>query len=80
MVQTRNAAFAEESAEVEVLSAEAAKFDNISKRMKASLARLETGAQVVKEAMGPIYSSTQDLQIMNGSMFLAIFIRCPNLI
>ena len=67
MVQTRNAAFAEESAEVEVLFAEAAKFDNISKRMKASLARLESGAQVVQDAMGPVYSNTQDLQTMNGS-------------
>ena len=68
MVQTRNAAFAEESAEVEVLFAEAAKFDNISKRMKASLGRLESGAQVVTDAMGPVYSNTQDLQIMNTSM------------
>ena len=68
MVQARNAAFAEESAEVEVLFAEAAKFDNISKRMKASLARLESGAQVVQDAMGPVYSNTQDLQTMNGSM------------
>lgn len=68
MVQIRNAAFAEESAEVEVLFAEAAKFDNISKRIKASLARLENGAQIVKDAMGPVNSNTQDLQTMNGSM------------
>ena len=70
MVQARNAAYAEESAEVEVLFAEAAKFDNISKRIKASLGRLENGARVVNDAMGPVYSNTQDLQTMNGSMDL----------
>ena len=68
MVYTRNAAFVEESAEVEVLFAEAAKFDSISKRIKASLGRLESGAQIVQDAMGPVYSNTQDLQTMNGSM------------
>lgn len=80
MVQARNPAFAEESAEVEVLFAEAAKFDNISKRMKVSLARLETGAQVVKDAMGPVYSNTQDLQTMNGSMFRIKNLTCLSLI
>ncbi|KAL8832574.1 MAG: hypothetical protein Q9191_000198 [Dirinaria sp. TL-2023a] len=68
MVQARNAAFAEESAEVEVLFAEAAKFDGISKRIKASLGRLESGGQVVEDAMGPVYSNTQDLQTMNGNI------------
>lgn len=70
MVQARNVAFAEESAEVEVLFAEATKFGSISKRIKASLERLDSGAQVVKDAMGPVYSNTQDLQVMNGSMSL----------
>ena len=79
MVQARNAAFAEESAEVEVLFAEAAKFENISKRMKVSLARLETGAQVVKDAMGPVYNNTQDLQTMNGSMFRRMTVLCLSL-
>lgn len=67
MIKSRNAAFAEESAEVEVLFAEAAKFDNISKKIKASLARLEGGSQVVKNSIGPVYSNTQSLQIMNES-------------
>lgn len=67
MIHSRNAAFAEESAEVEVLSAEAAKFESISKRIKASLARLESGAQIVKDSIGPVYSNTQGLQTMNGS-------------
>lgn len=67
MSKSRNAAFAEESAEVEVLFAEAAKFDNISKRIKSSLARLDGGAQVVKDSIGPVYSNTQSLQTMNDS-------------
>ena len=79
MVQARNAAFAEESAEVEVLFAEAAKFDNISKRMKVSLAKLEAGAQVVKDAMGPVYNNTQDLQTINGSMFWIMTLVCLSL-
>ena len=64
----RNNAFAEEKAEVEVLFAEAQKFDGISKRIKASLGRLESGGQTVKEAMGPVYSNTQGLQVMNGNI------------
>lgn len=67
MIKARNAAFAEESAEVEVLFAEAVKFDNISKRIQASLGRLENGAQVVKDSIGPVYSNTQSLQTMNDS-------------
>jgi exocyst complex protein 7 len=68
MINSRNAAFAEESAEVEVLFAEAAKFDGISKRIKASLARLESGAQTVKNSIGPVHSNTQSLQTMNSSV------------
>lgn len=68
MIESRNAVFAEESAEVEVMFAEAAKFDNISKRIKASLARLEGGAQTVEDSIGPVYSNTQNLQTMNDSM------------
>ena len=64
----RTNAFAEERAEVEVLFAEAQKFDAISKRIKASLGRLESGGQIVKDAMGPVYSNTQDLQVMNGNI------------
>lgn len=67
MTKSRNAAFSEESAEVEVLFAEAAKFDNISKRIKVSLERLEGGAQIVKDSVGPVYNNTQGLQNMNTS-------------
>lgn len=67
MNKSRIAAFAEESAEVEVLFAEAAKFDNISKRIRASLGRLDGGAQVVKDSIGPVHDNTKNLQTMNDS-------------
>ena len=68
MNKSRTAAFAEESAEVEVLFAEAAKFENISKRIKTSLGRLEGGGQVVKDSIGPVHDNTINLQTMNDSM------------
>lgn len=67
MNKSCHVSFVEERAEVEVLFAEAAKFENISKRIKASLARLEDGAQVVQQSIGPVHSSTQSLQTMNDS-------------
>jgi len=63
MVGSRNAAFAEESAEVEVLLASLGKTKDITKRITASLTRLDTSGKIVKEAIGPIYSNTQQLQI-----------------
>ncbi|KAL8727288.1 MAG: hypothetical protein Q9181_005763 [Wetmoreana brouardii] len=68
MIKTRNAAHAEESAEVEVLFAEAARFDAISKKIKASLSRLEGGGQPVNDALKPVYSNTQGLQVMNENI------------
>ena len=67
MIQSRNAAFAEESAEVEVLFATAAKFDIISKKIKTSLTKLESGGQIVKDSIKPVHSDTQSLQTMNHS-------------
>ncbi|KAL9004316.1 MAG: hypothetical protein Q9188_002858 [Gyalolechia gomerana] len=67
-MKTRDAAHAEESAEVEVLIAEAARFDGISKQIKASLARLEGGSQLVRNAVKPVYSNTQGLQVMNDNI------------
>ena len=67
MVQARNPVLAEESAEVEVLFAEAAKFESVAKKITASLGRLESGGNVVKQSIGPIYSNTQSLQVVNGS-------------
>ena len=68
MPRTRDAQFVEEKAEVEVLYAEAAKSENLSKRIKASMARLESGAHVVKEAIGPVFTNTQELQTVNRNV------------
>ncbi|KAI4110073.1 MAG: hypothetical protein L6R37_000206 [Teloschistes peruensis] len=68
MIKARNAAHAEESAEVEVLFAEAAKFDLIAKKIKASQGRLKNGDQPLRDAMKPIYSNTQSLQVMNSNI------------
>ncbi len=53
---------------MEVLYAEAARSANLSKRIKASMARLESGANVVKEAMGPVLTNTQELQTINRNV------------
>ncbi|KAI4193215.1 MAG: hypothetical protein LQ346_003994 [Caloplaca aetnensis] len=68
MMKTRDAAHAEESAEVEVLIAEAAKFDAMSKQIKASLSRLEGGKHMAKDSTRPVYSDTQGLQVLNGNI------------
>ncbi|KAL2832956.1 Cullin repeat-like-containing domain protein [Aspergillus cavernicola] len=68
MVAPRNAAFAEESAEVEVLSANLEKLKLLTKKIQGSLVRLETGGNVVKHAIGPIYSNTQSLQTTNNNI------------
>ncbi|KAL1985051.1 hypothetical protein VTN96DRAFT_8286 [Rasamsonia emersonii] len=68
MVAPRNAAYAEESAEVEVLYANLDKLKVLTKKIQGSLDRLETSGRVVKEAIGPIYSNTQSLQITNANI------------
>ncbi|KAJ5569547.1 uncharacterized protein N7459_008977 [Penicillium hispanicum] len=68
MVAPRNTAYAEESAEVEVLYANLEKLNRLTKRIQGSLVRLETGGKVVKEAIGPIYSNTQSLQTTNSNI------------
>lgn len=62
MVGPRNAAFAEESAEVEVLLASLTKTKDLTKRIASSLTRLDSSGKIVREAIGPIYSNTQQLQ------------------
>ncbi|KAJ5666735.1 hypothetical protein N7462_011144 [Penicillium macrosclerotiorum] len=68
MVAPRNTAYAEESAEVEVLYANLEKLNRLTKKIQGSLVRLETSGKVVKEAIGPIYSNTQSLQITNSNI------------
>lgn len=68
MVAPRNTAYAEESAEVEVLYANLEKLNRLTKKIQGSMVRLETSGKVVKEAIGPIYSNTQSLQITNSNI------------
>ncbi|KAL1955849.1 hypothetical protein VTO42DRAFT_8007 [Malbranchea cinnamomea] len=68
MVAPRNAAHAEESAEVEVLYADLEKLNALTKRIQGSLARLETSGKIVKDAIGPIYGNTQFLQVTNNNI------------
>jgi exocyst complex component 7 len=68
MVAQRNAAFAEESAEVEVLIASLAKTKDLTKRIAASLSRLDSSGKIVKDAIGPIYGNTQQLQITSRNI------------
>lgn len=71
--RSRKAAFAEESAEVEVLFANLEKLKGLTKKIQGSLNRLETSGQTVKESIGPIYGSTQRLQITNSSIMTTSF-------
>ncbi|KAK5281750.1 exocyst complex component exo70, partial [Exophiala xenobiotica] len=68
MVATRNAAFAEESAEVEVLLASLGKTRDLSKKIAASLSRLDASGKIVKDAIGPIYGNTEQLQVTSRNI------------
>lgn len=58
----------EEEAEVELLNANLSKLKLLTKKIQGSIGRLETSGQVVKEAIGPIYSNTQQLQITSKNI------------
>jgi exocyst complex protein 7 len=64
----RKGAYAEESAEVEVLFANMEKMKGLTRKIQGSLNRLETSGKNVQEAIGPIYGNTQKLQVTNASM------------
>lgn len=65
MVAPRRAAFAEESAEVEVLYANLEKMKSLTKKIQGSMSRLDVSGRTVQEAIGPIYGNTQRLQTTN---------------
>ena len=67
MVGHRDAVYEEESAEVEVLFNEAAKLAALQKKFQAVNNRLQDGGNVMKDALGSAYGSTQSLQVMNKS-------------
>ena len=58
----------EEEAEVEVLYANLSKLNALTKRIQGSMSRLDESGKVVKEAIGPIYSNTQTLQITSKNV------------
>ena len=64
----RKAAYAEESAEVEVLFANMEKLKGLTKKIQGSLNRLEASGKSVQDAISPIYGSTQRLQITNRNV------------
>ncbi|KAK5944110.1 exocyst complex component exo70 [Knufia obscura] len=68
MAPQKNAAFAEESAEVQVLLASLTKTKDLTKRIGASLNRLDASGKIVKDAIGPIYSNTQQLQVTSRNI------------
>ncbi|KAK3703851.1 exocyst complex component exo70 [Vermiconidia calcicola] len=68
MPAQRRAAFAEESAEVEVLYANLEKLKSLSKKIQGSMSRLEVSGRTVQDAIGPVYGNTQRLQVMNTNV------------
>jgi hypothetical protein len=68
MVGPRKAALAEESAEVEVLFANMDKMKSLTKKIQASVNRLDASGKAVQEAISPIYGNTQKLQIANSNI------------
>ena len=67
MANARNAAFAEEKAEVEVLYAQAQKHSDIGKKAAGLQARLKGGGRSVQESIGPIHDNTREHQTVSGS-------------
>jgi len=68
MVALKKAVYAEEAAEVEVLSANLEKMKSLTKKIGGSLGRLEESGRTMQEAMGPVYGNTQKLQTMNTNI------------
>ena len=77
MAKARNAAHAEEKAEVEVLFAEAVKSGELAKKLRALQASLEGGGRTVRDAIGPVHSNTREHQIMIQSM-LGSYTKFPS--
>jgi len=68
MAPARHAAYAEESAEVEVLYANLEKMKSLSRKIQGSMARLDVSGKVVQDAIGPIYGNTQRLQTTTANV------------
>ena len=71
-VGTSQAADEEARAEVEVLKSRLEKTTQLTKKIQASLGRLEVSGKTLQDAITPIYGQTQKLQIVNSSTYLQI--------
>ncbi|QSZ35671.1 hypothetical protein DSL72_006793 [Monilinia vaccinii-corymbosi] len=65
----RQAADEEARAEVDVLKSRLEKTSQLTKRIQASLGRLDATGKGVQEAIGPIYGNTKKLQILGQSKY-----------
>lgn len=68
MAAPYRAAYAEESAEVEVLFANMEKLKGLTKKIQGSLNRLEASGKSMQDAINPIYSNTKKLQTTNRNV------------
>jgi exocyst complex protein 7 len=65
---SRHVADEEARAEVDVLTSRLDKTAALTKKIQASLTRLETSGKSVQEAIGPIHGTTQRLQVMGRNI------------
>ena len=68
MAIARNAVYAEEKAEVEVLKGQVAKYEDISKRLRGLQGRLQGDGRNVSESIGPIHDNTRENQIVASNI------------
>ena len=68
MAKARNAAYAEEKAEVEVLKGQVAKHDDVSKRLRGLQGRLQGDGRSVSDSIGPIHDNTRENQIVASNI------------
>jgi predicted outer membrane protein len=69
----------EARAEVEVLKSRLEKTTQLTKKIQASLGRLEASGKTLQDAVGPIYGKTQELQVVGSSTYARIDLRDSNL-
>jgi exocyst complex protein 7 len=65
----RHAADEEARAEVDVLNSRLEKTTQLTKKIQASLGRLEATGKSVREVAGPLNGETKKLQTLSHSMF-----------
>lgn len=69
---SRQAVDEEARAEVEVLNSRLEKTSQLTKKIQASLARLESSGKSVQDAVGPLYGNTQKLQTLGTSQYIPL--------